>query len=60
MRQIAGWAAEPCAQVNDLGAGANMRALGQCIIGRDATIVVLIMREQLFRTQSIKSAARCL
>src|SRR5882672_8171031 len=60
MRQVTGRAAEPCAQVNDLGAGTNMRALGQCIIGDDAAIVVLIMREQLVRTQSIKSAARCL
>src|SRR5215207_2573281 len=38
MRQIAGRAAETSAQVDDLGAGADMRALGQCIIGRRAAI----------------------
>jgi hypothetical protein len=50
VRQVAGWAAESGAQVNDLGAEADMRALGQCIIGGDAAIVVLIVREQLVRT----------
>ncbi len=45
-----GQAAETGAQVNDLGARADMRALGQCIIGSDAAIVVLIVWEQLVRT----------
>ena len=57
MRQIAGRAAETGAQVNDLGARADMRALGQCIIGGGAAIMILIVREQFIRTQSIKSAA---
>jgi hypothetical protein len=60
VRQVTGWAAQSGAQVNDLGARAYMRALGQRIIGGDAAIVVLIMREQLLRTQSIKCAACCL
>ncbi len=50
VRQVAGRAAETGAQVNDLGARADMRALGQCIIGSDAAIVVLIVWEQLVRT----------
>ena len=50
VRQVTGWAAESGAQVNDLGARAYMRALGQCIVGGDAAIVVLIVREQFVRT----------
>ena len=50
VRQVASWAAKSGAQVNDLGAKADLRALGQCIIGGDAAVVVLIVREQLVRT----------
>src|SRR4030095_7454129 len=40
MCQIAGGAAETSAQVDDLGAGADMRALGQSIIGGRAAVVI--------------------
>src|SRR6516162_2229175 len=60
VRQVAGRSTKTGAQVDDPGARADMRALGQCIIGLGAAIVILIVRKQLVRTQSIKSAACCL
>ncbi len=60
VRQITGRTAEAGAQVDDLGAGTNMRTPGQRVIGGSAAVMILIVREQIVRTQSLERAASCL
>ena len=58
MCEIASRATEAGAEVDDLGVAAKLRTSGQCIIGGSAAVVVLIVREQLLRAQSVEGAAR--
>ena len=57
VREIAGGAAEPGAEIGNARALADPRALRQRIIGGKPAIMILVVREQLFRLEIVEMAA---
>ena len=55
--EIARRSAEAGAEVGHAGAGADAGALGQRIVGGEAAVVVLVVREKLLGTQVVEVAA---
>jgi len=57
MRQVARRTAEAGAEIDDLGADADIRAFRQRVIGGKSTIVILIVRKQVVWLQPLEGAA---
>ena len=58
MRQIARRTAQPGTEIDDLAADGDPRAFRQRIVGDKPAIVILVVREQIVRAQSLERAAR--
>jgi hypothetical protein len=57
VREIAGGAAEPGAEIGDARVLADRSALRQRIVGGKPAVMILVVREQFFRSEIVEMAA---